>query len=108
MVFLSTTNYFDRLSDRMIRPSRFDVKIEIEYPSKDVRTKYLSSLFEQEELEKYNIDLNVVSDDTEKFNFAELKELYSSIVFFDNSYDKALKSIKEVKSRKVGFGGENY
>ena len=57
VIFLATTNYPDKLEQRIIdRPSRFDRVIEIKSPPETVRRSYLSSLFKKYNADTYHID----------------------------------------------------
>ena len=93
VIFLATTNHMDRLSRRLLRPSRFDFKIEMSYPNATLRKRYFNDL-----LQAYNgktkINLAQTVKDTEGFSFADLKELFISAVVFDYKYDDCLRSLQ--------------
>lgn len=94
VIFLATTNYFHNLSSRLLRPSRFDLKIEMDYPSAPLRKKYLQDLFKSYD-GKVKMDLTQAVKDTERFSFADLKELFISSCLFEYSYQDCLKSLKQ-------------
>lgn len=94
VIFLATTNYFHNLSSRLLRPSRFDLKIEMDYPSANLRKKYLQDLLKSYD-GKVKMDLIKAVKDTERFSFADLKELFISSCVFEYSYQECLKSLKQ-------------
>lgn len=93
VLFLATSNYAEKLSPRMLRPSRFDLKIKLEYPSESMRKKYLQELFKANDTNKISI-LNRYVRDTNGFTFADLKELFISTCIFGFNYESCLASLK--------------
>ncbi len=93
VIFLATTNYFHNLSTRLLRPSRFDLKIEMGYPSPSLRKRYLQDLLKSQN-GKSKINLEKAVKDTDKFSFADLKELFISTCVFEYKYDDCLDSLK--------------
>ena len=113
-VFIATTNYPERLGKRIInRPSRFDKRFDIGYPSKASRKIFFKHLFSKEPEESWDIDVWV--DKTEKMSFAHLKELFVASVILGDSFDDALETLTEMMNteldsenssinEKAGFG----
>jgi len=113
MLFLATTNYPEKLGDRIInRPSRFDKRFKIDFPNIESRLLYLNYLFKDEENKP---DLQQWAEDTENFTVSHLKELFVAVVILGDSYEDALdclKTMREVKedsiqdipTKKVGLG----
>jgi len=93
ILFIATSNYVEELSQRMLRPSRFDMKIELDYPGTDMRRKYLQELYKSNGVAK-NPNLSQSVRDTEGFSFADLKELFISTCVFGRDYKKAVNGLK--------------
>ncbi len=94
-VFLATTNYPKRLGARIInRPSRFDKRFLIDFPTIEAREIYLKNL-----AKRGNVQINIKkwAKDTEKFTFAHLKELFVAVVILDNDYETSLESLKKMR-----------
>jgi hypothetical protein len=107
--FLATTNYPEDLGDRIVnRPSRFDKRHRIDYPSKDSRKMYLEFLIGNNVFE---YDVDQWAEETENFSLAHLKELFTAVVILGDDYKEALTTLKGMKIRvnsgdsgtKVGF-----
>lgn len=93
VLFLATSNYADRLSPRMLRPSRFDLKIRLDYPSESLRRKYLQELFSANGVTR-TPNINRCVRDTQGFSFADLKELFISTCIFGFNYEKCIASLR--------------
>lgn len=92
-VFLATTNYPERLGERIInRPSRFDKKFKIGVPNDIARKIYFESLFKQNENLKYNINKWV--EDTEGLSIAHLKELFIAVVVLGDDYKESIETLQ--------------
>lgn len=95
VVYLATTNYLDRLEDRIKnRPSRFDRRYEIGYPKDDARKFYFENKLKEEDLLKYPIDQWV--KDTDQFTFSHLRELIASVVVMDNDYHDTIAQLRSM------------
>ena len=93
ILFIATSNYVQDLSTRLLRPSRFDLKIELDYPEAAMRKKYLQELYKSTGTSKgQNLSQSV--RDTEGFSFADLKELFISTCVFGRDYKKAVNGLK--------------
>lgn len=96
VVFLATTNYPEKLGERILnRPSRFDKRFRIGMPSPQSRRLYLESLLKH--YKKMDVDRWV--RDTENFSIAHLKELFVAVCILDDKYEDALKTLKEMSDR---------
>lgn len=73
IMYLATTNYVNRLSERVLRPGRFDRKIEVPYPPEAGRRAYLESKLHDEGLSKEQMEYLVKA--SEGFSFGHLREL---------------------------------
>jgi hypothetical protein len=110
-VFLATTNYPQNLGGRIVnRPSRFDKRFKIGFPSAESRRMYFEHLIGKDRIKDFKIDLDKWVEDTEEFSIAHLKELFIAVVILDDNYADAvetLQSMKEeidVRENSSGFG----
>ena len=93
-IVIATTNNSEEIEDTILRPSRLDLRIEMKPPTKEIRKEFL---------EKKNISKELVNDLVNKsdgFSFAELKELFISVVLLDYSVEDAVFKIKNPKEKK--------
>lgn len=116
IVFLATTNYPEKLGTRIMnRPSRFDKRFKVGYPTDNTRKIYLEHLIQDEDIDNLNIDIEQWVKDTDKFSIAHLKELFVAVVIMGDPYNQALETLKSMKNlvssngdedkQKVGFRG---
>jgi hypothetical protein len=95
-VFLATTNYPGRLGARIInRPSRFDKRFKIDWPSAAARRMYFKHIMAEEDLAK--VDLEQWVKDTKKLSIAHLKELFINVCILKNPYEEAIKTLRTMK-----------
>lgn len=121
ILYLATTNYPELLPARLLnRPNRFDRRIEIGFPSKEVRREYFTTKLHKEDLEKIN--LNMWVDKTKNMSIAHLGELIKSVIILDNDFLETiniLNGLKEIPNSvsllkgnsddKIGFkSGKTY
>ena len=100
VVFLATTNYPNKLGHRVMnRPSRFDKRFRIGFPSKESRRIYLQHLIGKDNISKLNIDINKWVNDSDEFSVAHLKELFVAVVILGDPYEKALSTLKKMKEK---------
>lgn len=92
---LATTNYTERLSDRIVnRPGRFDRRIEIKSPSYDNREKYFRLRVPADYLK--GIDLTYWVKETEHFTLAQLNEVVKSVLLLEEDFDKVVDTIRDM------------
>ena len=97
VVFLATTNYPEKLGARIVnRPSRFDKRFRIGYPSEESRAIYFKHLISDKSPESLGIDLDRWIADTDEFSIAHLKELFVAVVILGDPYDEAIKTLKKM------------
>jgi len=95
-IILSTTNFPERLPDRLInRPSRFDRVTYIGMPSEGERKHYIDSKAKTSDDKMKEKMLK----DTNNFTFAHIKELILSIEVFDLDYKETLKRLNKMRSK---------
>ena len=97
IIFLATTNHINKINKRVLRPSRFDFKLQMDYPILETRRQYLTNLFNSMQFSNPEVVANIIekmTKDTDKFSFADLKELFISVAIFGYDYEKVLEDIK--------------
>lgn len=112
VIFLATTNYPEKLGQRIInRPSRFDRRYKIDYPTADARKMYLNHLFNRNDKKDYDIDQWV--EDTKDMSLAHLRELFVAVVILGNEYSESIEllqlmrdSISDEDGNSTGFNLE--
>jgi SpoVK/Ycf46/Vps4 family AAA+-type ATPase len=98
IVFVATTNYPEKLGDRIInRPSRFDKKHKVGFIGPEARKMYFEFLIGDTGVE---IDLEKWVHDTKDFSIAHLKELFSAVIILGDEYEDAIKTLQTMKKRK--------
>jgi SpoVK/Ycf46/Vps4 family AAA+-type ATPase len=109
IVFLATTNYPEKLGARIVnRPSRFDKRFRIGYPSKESRKMYFEFLIGGGNADKLEqkikeLDLNIDQwvEDTEDMSIAHLKELFVQVIIIGDPYEEAIETLKSMKEDLV-------
>lgn len=91
VLYLATTNYIDRLPPRMLRPGRFDRKLEIGCPPKKGRFAYLNNKLSEKETEENIIEL---VKDTEGFSFGQLRELLVATYCLKHDRDEVISRLR--------------
>jgi len=98
VVFLATTNYPDKLGHRIMnRPSRFDKRFRIGFPSKESRKAYFEHIIGAQKIDELKIDIEKWIEDTDEFSIAHLKELFVAVVILGDEYDDALETLRKMK-----------
>ena len=99
VVFLATTNYPERLGERIInRPSRFDKRFQIDHPSPESRKMYLEFIMGGvDKIEKLGVNLETWVEDTDNFSLAHMKELFVAVCILGDNYDDAIKTLKSMQ-----------
>ena len=113
VVFLATTNYPEKLGERIInRPSRFDKRFKIGHPNPQSRRIYLESTIGQERISDLKIDIEMWVSKTEGFSIAHLKELFVAVVIIGDGFDEAIETLSSMRDdnlssrdneRRMGF-----
>jgi hypothetical protein len=105
VVFLATTNYPDKLGARIVnRPSRFDKRFRIGFPSEEARDIYFRHLIGggdekrlASKIKELDIDLEKWVADTDAMSIAHLKELFVAVVILGDSYQEAIETLQSMK-----------
>lgn len=88
LVFVATTNFIENIPGRILRPSRFDLLVEVDYPTTDVRREYVASL-----CNRFGVGMREdIVDATEGMSFASTKEMLTSCLLYE-------RPVEEVKAR---------
>ncbi len=90
VLFLCTTNYLDRLPERMLRHSRLDRKIEVHNPPEAGRLAYLTSKLQTLEDSK---TIGELAKKTDGFSFGSLREFLVGVYCLKQPLDKVLNRI---------------
>ena len=94
---LATTNYPERLPERVLRAGRMDVKVEIHNPPATGRAAYFKSkvpLMAEESLQE-------MVDSTDDFSFAECREFLVNHLLYSNPIQRAAQLVKAVDRLRV-------
>jgi ATP-dependent 26S proteasome regulatory subunit len=99
VVYLATTNYIEKLKERIInRPSRFDRRIFVP-PLSDIQRKYyFEKKLKKKDLTKIDLDRWVA--DTEGMSIAHLAELIKTCVIFGNDYEYSIGILLDMQNTK--------
>lgn len=110
-LYMATTNYPEKLGGRIVnRPSRFDRRYKIGFPTDASRRVYLEHLSGG----KVEIDLDKWVKDSIGMGLAHLKELFVATVVLEKPYNETLKALKAMREKvsseseggKLGFSLE--
>lgn len=93
VLYLGTTNYINKFPPRLLRPGRFDKKIEIGFPPTEGRRVYLQhklkGIAEDAEIDK-------MANATEGFSFGHLRELVIGAFAFGESVTEVIRRLRSV------------
>jgi DNA replication protein DnaC len=115
VVYLATSNYPEKLGDRIMnRPSRFDKRFKMGHPKRSSRKLYFDNLIDEDTRKEYKIDIEKWVDDTEEMSIAHMKELFIAVCILGNSYEESLDMLRNMIEEKpnsseddvgkIGFG----
>lgn len=93
-VVIATTNNSEEIPDSFLRPSRFDLILEIPIPCDDTKREYLKFKNLSEE------DIEKIIPMSKNFSLADLKEFYISVYLLGYSYEDAFEKITSPKEKK--------
>ena len=103
-VFLATTNYPADLGERIMnRPSRFDKRFKIGFPTAEARQLYFEYLIQNNEkddesvpesVKDMKIDIKKWVKDTKGFSVSHLKELFIAVVILGDEYKDAVETLQ--------------
>jgi len=93
-VVIATSNNTENIPDTFLRPSRFDIKIEIPFPTIQTRREYFEFKKVPEEL------IPELVKESEDCSLADLKEIYTCIFLLGYSMVEAITQVKEPRTKK--------
>jgi chromosomal replication initiation ATPase DnaA len=110
VVYIATTNYPEKLQDRITnRPSRFDRRYKVELPNDDIREAYIRHKLTEEDIK--GIDVEEWVKRTEGMSLSHLKEVVISTIVMGRDFEEVMDNLEGLKraptikgSGKVGFG----
>lgn len=99
VVYLATTNYPERLQDRIAnRPSRFDRVYEIPTPNDEVREFFIRHKLHADDLK--TLDMKNWVNKTEGLSLSHIKELIVSTMILGKDFDDVIEHFGEMKRPK--------
>jgi len=110
VVYIATTNYPEKLQDRITnRPSRFDRRYKVELPNDEIREAYIRHKLNEEDIK--GIDVQEWVKRTEGMSLSHLKEVVISTIVMGREFEEVMENLEGLKkapsikgSGKVGFG----
>lgn len=93
-VVIATSNNTEDIPDTFLRPSRLDLKVEIEMPNESVRREY----FKFKKVPNDLIESLVMN--SENCSLADLKEIYICIFLLDYSVEEAITQVTSPREKR--------
>lgn len=93
-VVIGTTNNSSDIPDTYLRPSRIDLRIEIDLPTEEVRRNFL------EFKGVPNEDIEKLVELTDNFSIADLKELYTSVYLLEYDIESSVDKLINPRDKK--------
>ena len=93
-ITICTTNNSEDISDALLRPSRIDLILEMEYPSEQTRRDFFIYKGISEE------DVDKFVEATEDKSFPDMKELYIGVYIFGYDFDEMVDKINDPREKK--------
>lgn len=93
-VLIATTNNTEEIPDTFLRPSRIDMRIEVPNPTDEIRKEYFLKKKVPEDI------LDELVEKSKDFSFADLKELYISVILLESEIDEAVLKIASPRDKK--------
>jgi len=92
VLYIATTNFIERIPERLKRPGRFDKIITIDFPPAEGRQAYL-----EHKLKKYETKANIeaLTKMTDGLGFNHLKELILRVYVFKEDLNNAVRALKK-------------
>lgn len=91
ILYLGTTNYVERLAPRVLRPGRFDLKVEVGPPPETGRRAFFKGKTSRLGLTDEAIEAYVAA--TDKFSFGQLREFLVCVHCYDETPAEAAKKL---------------
>lgn len=91
VLYLGTTNFLERIPARLLRPPRFDRKIEVPFPPMEGRLAYLRGKLGQHQDES---DVSKLAEMTDGLSFGHLRELIVSVYCLGHDVQKTIERLR--------------
>jgi SpoVK/Ycf46/Vps4 family AAA+-type ATPase len=99
VVFLATTNYPERLTNRYVdRPTRFASVVKMALPSKKTRRLFFEQVFKND---KDKFDLEQWVKDTDGMSIDHLNSLFNRVMLLGNTYEQAIAYLVNMTEQKL-------
>lgn len=103
VLIVATTNNIKAFSDRLLRPGRFDVKVEIDPPTFDERIEFIAELWD---VPKDHGEVIEIAETTDKMVIAEIKSIavrryIDGIEDYEPSKATRLRKLKEAEEKQA-------
>lgn len=106
VLYLATTNYINKLPERMLRTGRFDHKVYIGYPTFEHRLKYFTVKLKG--IEEDSSKITQLAEDSEGLGFSDMREMIVGLYAMGDTMDSVRSRIPQLKdSKKVKAGRQN-
>lgn len=92
VLFLATTNYIDRLPERMLRPGRFDKKVFVGFPTFEHRLQYFKSKLNG--IEEDEAKIVHLAKSTNGLGFGHMRELVAGVYAIGDPVEEVLKALR--------------
>ena len=93
-IVIATSNNTEDIPDTFLRPSRLDLKIEVDYPTEKTREEF----FRFKKVPEEQISDLVLA--TDQCSLADLKEIYICIFLLDYTVDEAVNQVLQPTEKK--------
>jgi predicted AAA+ superfamily ATPase len=104
VVYIATTNYPERLQERITnRPSRFDRRYKVEQPNDEIRRAYIINKLNDED--KKGVDVEMWVEKTKGMSLSHLKEVIISVIVMCKSFDETIETLQGMKKTPSIKGG---
>lgn len=103
IVYLATTNYVEKIPDRILRPGRFSMVINVGFPDENARRSFLKTKLPNPE-DQILFGVEDIVRKSEGLSIDELKEVVLSLTCLDGDLDEVLIRVRRTKD-EVGVEG---
>lgn len=101
IIYLATTNHYDRIPVKFRRPSRFSTILEVGYPNSQARTSFLENKLKAKDYHEIPTWVNK----TAGFSIDELKETVLAVKCLNKTLDESVARVKATKENKSSQAG---
>lgn len=97
ILFLGTTNFEDHISNRLLRPGRFDLVYTVKEMSKEIRQQYITNKLKSFNKPTDDSIVNEYMTKTSDLNMAQLRTLMAYVGIFDFTLDNLIEKVARNK-----------